>query len=302
MLAGGWYFATETARILGGAGRRAAARAGARRCSPPHRARRVRRRRAGGPERGRAGGAAMSWQLAPSRSCSARSACRFWWYERRRPSAEAGRRGRHAGGAGGAGPRRVRRDARRQADHRDRARRRRTRSAPGPASRRGDRRALASNILLGQGPWTPWQMLGWGLVGVSAALRSAAARPGGRSAARAGARVRARAPSCSTRAQRLHVDRGRQPHASPPSAWCSAPRSRSTSRTSSRASCSAFAFGPALLRMLDARPRAPGDRAGSRSRAIGADRRGADRVAACRRHGRARRRRAAVPSAGARLA
>jgi energy-coupling factor transport system substrate-specific component len=30
--------------------------------------------------------------------------------------------------------------------------------------------ALASNILLGQGPWTPWQMLGWGLVGVFGAL------------------------------------------------------------------------------------------------------------------------------------
>ena len=30
--------------------------------------------------------------------------------------------------------------------------------------------ALASNILLGQGPWTPWQMLGWGLVGVLGAL------------------------------------------------------------------------------------------------------------------------------------
>jgi energy-coupling factor transport system substrate-specific component len=25
---------------------------------------------------------------------------------------------------------------------------------------------LASNVLLGQGPWTPWQMLGWGLVGL----------------------------------------------------------------------------------------------------------------------------------------
>jgi hypothetical protein len=30
--------------------------------------------------------------------------------------------------------------------------------------------ALASNILLGEGPWTPWQMLGWGLVGVFGAL------------------------------------------------------------------------------------------------------------------------------------
>jgi Prenyltransferase and squalene oxidase repeat len=32
---------------------------------------------------------------------------------------------------------------------------------------------LASNILLGEGPWTPWQMLGWGLVGLlGAALGS----------------------------------------------------------------------------------------------------------------------------------
>ncbi|HEY3765297.1 MAG TPA: hypothetical protein VGL44_09065 [Gaiellales bacterium] len=29
--------------------------------------------------------------------------------------------------------------------------------------------ALASNVFLGQGPWTPWQMTGWGLVGVTAA-------------------------------------------------------------------------------------------------------------------------------------
>ena len=26
--------------------------------------------------------------------------------------------------------------------------------------------ALASNLLLGEGPWTPWQMLGWGVVGL----------------------------------------------------------------------------------------------------------------------------------------
>lgn len=30
--------------------------------------------------------------------------------------------------------------------------------------------ALASNFALGQGPWTPWQMIGWGLVGVAGAL------------------------------------------------------------------------------------------------------------------------------------
>ncbi|WP_366922404.1 S-layer homology domain-containing protein [Metallumcola ferriviriculae] len=30
--------------------------------------------------------------------------------------------------------------------------------------------ALASNMFLGQGPWTPWQMLAWGLVGVTGGL------------------------------------------------------------------------------------------------------------------------------------
>ena len=30
--------------------------------------------------------------------------------------------------------------------------------------------ALLSNAFLGQGPWTPWQMLAWGLVGASAGL------------------------------------------------------------------------------------------------------------------------------------
>jgi energy-coupling factor transport system substrate-specific component len=33
--------------------------------------------------------------------------------------------------------------------------------------------ALISNLFLGQGPWTPWQMLGWGACGLAgAALRS----------------------------------------------------------------------------------------------------------------------------------
>jgi energy-coupling factor transport system substrate-specific component len=36
---------------------------------------------------------------------------------------------------------------------------------------------LASNILLGEGPWTPWQMLGWGIVGlIGAALGRATSR------------------------------------------------------------------------------------------------------------------------------
>src|SRR5690625_3352406 len=30
--------------------------------------------------------------------------------------------------------------------------------------------AIVSNIFLGQGPWTPWQMYAWGMVGMSAGL------------------------------------------------------------------------------------------------------------------------------------
>ena len=36
--------------------------------------------------------------------------------------------------------------------------------------------ALLSNIFLGQGPWTPWQMLAWGLAGASGAWLSAMMR------------------------------------------------------------------------------------------------------------------------------
>jgi energy-coupling factor transport system substrate-specific component len=36
----------------------------------------------------------------------------------------------------------------------------------GPGFAVGAISGLASNFLLGQGPWTPWQMLGWGLVGL----------------------------------------------------------------------------------------------------------------------------------------
>lgn len=34
----------------------------------------------------------------------------------------------------------------------------------------GSLAALVSNIFLGQGPWTPWQMIAWGLVGWSTGL------------------------------------------------------------------------------------------------------------------------------------
>jgi Squalene-hopene cyclase C-terminal domain/Prenyltransferase and squalene oxidase repeat len=47
----------------------------------------------------------------------------------------------------------------------------------GPGFAVGAISAFASNFLLGQGPWTPWQMLGWGLVGLlGAALGRVGAR------------------------------------------------------------------------------------------------------------------------------
>ena len=48
-------------------------------------------------------------------------------------------------------------------------------AAPGFAV--GALAAVVSNFWLGQGPWTPWQMAGWGLVGVGGAALAAATRP-----------------------------------------------------------------------------------------------------------------------------
>jgi energy-coupling factor transport system substrate-specific component len=41
---------------------------------------------------------------------------------------------------------------------------------PGPGFMVGAASALVSNLFFGQGPWTPWQMLGWGLVGAVGGL------------------------------------------------------------------------------------------------------------------------------------
>ncbi|MEX0745770.1 MAG: prenyltransferase/squalene oxidase repeat-containing protein [Phycisphaeraceae bacterium] len=40
----------------------------------------------------------------------------------------------------------------------------------GPGFVVGSLAALVSNVFLGQGPWTPWQMLGWGATGVAGAV------------------------------------------------------------------------------------------------------------------------------------
>ena len=50
---------------------------------------------------------------------------------------------------------------------------------------------LISNFWLGQGPWTPWQMAGWGLAGIlGAAARTGDPAPGGKARADGGVRLR----------------------------------------------------------------------------------------------------------------
>jgi energy-coupling factor transport system substrate-specific component len=112
----------------------------------------------------------MSWQLASFALVLAALALAFWWYERSQPPtrmialvatlAALAALGRDAFAAipdvkpitaivlvGGVA------------------------FGAGPGFAIGAISGVASNILLGEGPWTPWQMLGWGLVGlIGAAL------------------------------------------------------------------------------------------------------------------------------------
>ncbi len=107
----------------------------------------------------------MSWQLASLAIVLGALALAFWWYERSRPSAKLVAVVATLGALAALG-----RDA--------------FAAVPdvkpitaivlvsglsfgaGPGFAVGAISGLASNILLGQGPWTPWQMLGWGLVGL----------------------------------------------------------------------------------------------------------------------------------------
>ena len=179
VLAGGWYFATQVARVLGGAG-------GA--LTPEQGARLIARPRAGGD---------MSWIAGSMLILGAVIVIGFVWYERTHPStrvlalvatlAAMAALGRVAFAAlpnvkpttdivliagyslGGA-----------------------------PGFMVGAVAALASNLFFGQGPWTPWQMVGWGAVGLfgAALAKLAGPRPRPRPA---GGRVRARRRSASAR-------------------------------------------------------------------------------------------------------
>ena len=155
VLAGGSYFATETARILGGAG-------GA--LTPADGAALIAQRRCGGQ-----GGDRVSWQLGAFGLLAVALGAGFAWYERERPDARIvalvgtlaafAALGRIAFAAvpnvkpttdivlvagyalGG---------------------------APGFAV--GALAALTSNFFFGQGPWTPWQMAAWAATGVLGAF------------------------------------------------------------------------------------------------------------------------------------
>ncbi len=153
---------------------------------------------------------AVSWQLASFALVWVALVVAFWWYERTRPPAKLARRRRDARRARSARARRLRGRARRQADHRDRARRAASPSAPGPASPSVRSPRWPRTSCSGQGPWTPWQMLAWGLVGLSgAALASrSAARP---SRLDDRARMRRRGRGLQPDRRPLHLDGRRQP-------------------------------------------------------------------------------------------
>ena len=159
ILAGGTYFATETARILGGAGGALVPEQGIALVSGSTDG------GVGGIGRSESRGEGVSWQLGAFGILALALAGGFAWYERVRPDARIvalvgtlaafAALGRIAFAAfpnvkpttdivlvsgyalGG-----------------------------GPGFAVGALAGLASNFFFGQGPWTPWQMAGWGATGV----------------------------------------------------------------------------------------------------------------------------------------
>ena len=161
ILAGGTYFATETARILGGAGGALVSEQGVALVTGSTGSAGSDRR----IDRAEGGGEGMSWQLGAFAILTVALAGGFAWYERVHPDARIvalvgtlaafAALGRIAFAAfpnvkpttdivlisgyalGG-----------------------------GPGFAVGALAGLASNFFFGQGPWTPWQMAGWGAAGV----------------------------------------------------------------------------------------------------------------------------------------
>ena len=164
VLAGGWYFATETARVLGGLG-------GA--LTPEEGAELLARAT-------RHGGRAVTWAGATFALLFISLAAGYAWYERAKPTARLAAMVATMAGLAALG---------------------RIAFAPvpnvkpttdivvltgyvlggAPGFAVGATGALASNVVFGQGPWTPWQMAAWGLSGLlGAALGAATGRRVGR--------------------------------------------------------------------------------------------------------------------------
>ena len=160
VLAGGWYFATQTARILGGAA-----------LLPEDGAALLRRE---------AVPTSMSWVLASFLLLGLALTAGFAWYERSHPSAHVLALVATLAALAALG---------------------RVAFAPLPSIKPttdivlltgyvlggapgfavGAVAALASNLFFGQGPWTPWQMIGWGGAGLlGAGLARVAGRELGR--------------------------------------------------------------------------------------------------------------------------
>ena len=159
VLSGGWYFATEVARVLDLPGVDHPEQ-GAARCSAE-------------AERDELAAGQLPRSSAPS--CSAASPGTSARGRRRRSSPWSRRWPRWRSPAGSPSPPSPT-SSRPPTSSSSPA----TRSAPRPASRSARWPALVSNFWFGQGPWTPWQMAGWGLCGVL----GAALAPGGRNAGR----------------------------------------------------------------------------------------------------------------------
>ena len=151
VLGGGWYFATETARVTGG-----------RAVIPEAGAELLRRATA---TRGRR----VSWQAGVFAMLALVLIGGFAWFERSRPSARIVAAVAALAALGVAG-RLVLAPIPNVVATTDVALLAGYTLGGGPGFAVGALSGLVSNFWLGQGPWTPWQMAGWGMVGVGGAM------------------------------------------------------------------------------------------------------------------------------------
>ena len=163
ILSGGWYFATEVARILGAPGA-ITPEAGAA-LLPGARGDRARRRWS----------EPVSWQVAVFAGLALVLIGGFWWYERARPSARLVALVAALAALAVAG-RLVLTPIPNVVATTDIALITGYALGAGPGFAVGALAAPISNIWLGQGPWTAWEMAGWGLVGLGGAWLAALTR------------------------------------------------------------------------------------------------------------------------------